>query len=96
MISRAQVTAIARLASLELATAELDLFARQLDEILAYADELKQVDTEGVPPTASVLARYPADRPDEIAPSLGPAEALASAPDAAAGAGLFRVPQVIG
>lgn len=96
MFSRAQVESIARLASLELADAELDLFARQLDEILAYVDELQAVDTEGIPPTASVLTQYPADRPDAVAASLEPAEALANAPDAVADAGLFRVPRIIG
>ena len=92
----ADVTAVAALANLELDPNELDMFARQLGEILAYADEVQQVDTRSVPPTASVLARYPADRPDEVRPSLGPEAALANAPDPAVGAGLFRVPRVLG
>jgi aspartyl-tRNA(Asn)/glutamyl-tRNA(Gln) amidotransferase subunit C len=92
----ADVRAIAALANLELDADEIELFARQLGDILAYADELQHVDTSGVPPTASVLARYPADRPDQVRPSLAPEEALANAPDPAIGAGLFRVPRVIG
>jgi aspartyl-tRNA(Asn)/glutamyl-tRNA(Gln) amidotransferase subunit C len=94
--TRAQVSAIASLAQLDLDDSEIDMFAKQLGDILAYADEVQQVDTSGVPPTASVLARVPADRPDEVRPSLPHEEALAGAPDAAAGAGLFRVPRVIG
>jgi aspartyl-tRNA(Asn)/glutamyl-tRNA(Gln) amidotransferase subunit C len=94
--TRAQVTAIAALAQLDLDDTEIEMFAKQLGEILAYADEVQQVDTSGVPPTASVLARYPADRPDEVRPSLRPEEVLANAPDAAVGAGLFKVPRVIG
>jgi aspartyl-tRNA(Asn)/glutamyl-tRNA(Gln) amidotransferase subunit C len=90
------VAAIAALANLELGPDEIEMFARQLGEILAYADEVQQVDTRSVPPTASVLARHPADRPDEVRPSLGPEAALANAPDPARGAGLFRVPRVIG
>ena len=74
----------------------LDLFARQLGDILAYADEVQQIDTTGVPPTASVVARHAADRPDEVRPSLDRDEALANAPDAALDAGFFRVPRVIG
>jgi aspartyl-tRNA(Asn)/glutamyl-tRNA(Gln) amidotransferase subunit C len=92
----AEVVAIAALAHLELDASEIEMFARQLGEILAYADEVQQVDTRSVPPTASVVARYPADRPDEVRPSLAPEAALANAPDPAVGAGLFRVPRVIG
>jgi len=94
--TRAQVAAIAALAQLDLDDTEIAIFAKQLGDILAYADEVQQVDTSGVPPTASVLARYPADRADEVRPSLRPDEVLANAPDAAAGVGLFKVPRVIG
>ena len=96
MFTREQVLAVASLANLDLDANEIELFARQLGEILAYADEVQQVDTRSVPPTASVLARYPADRPDEVRSSLAPEAALANAPDPAAGARLFRVPRVIG
>jgi aspartyl-tRNA(Asn)/glutamyl-tRNA(Gln) amidotransferase subunit C len=94
--TREQVAAIATLANLELAPSELDLFAKQLGDILAYAEEVQRVDTTGVPPTASVVTRHASDRADEIAPSLDPDTALANAPDPAAGAGLFKVPRVIG
>lgn len=96
MFTREQVLAVASLANLELDANEIELFARQLGEILAYADELQQVDTRSVPPTSSVLAGHPADRPDEVRPSLAPEVALANAPDPAVGAGLFKVPRVIG
>ena len=94
--SRDQVAAIAALANLELEASELELFARQLTDILAYADEVQQVDTTGVPPTASVVTRHVSDRPDDVRPSLDRTEALANAPDAAPETGLFRVPRVIG
>jgi aspartyl-tRNA(Asn)/glutamyl-tRNA(Gln) amidotransferase subunit C len=55
MFPREQVLAIASLAQLELDENELDLFARQLGDILAYADEVQRVDTGSVPPTASVV-----------------------------------------
>jgi aspartyl-tRNA(Asn)/glutamyl-tRNA(Gln) amidotransferase subunit C len=96
MFTREDVAAIAALAQLDLEPHDLDMFARQLGEILAYADEVRQVDTTSVPPTASVLARYPGDRADEVRPSLAPGDALANAPEPAAGAGLFKVPRVIG
>ena len=94
--SRADVEAIAALAQLELDDAEIDLFGRQLAEILNYVEQLQRIDTTGVPPTASVVSAHAADRDDVVRPSLDRAEALANAPDAARQAGLFRVPRVIG
>jgi aspartyl-tRNA(Asn)/glutamyl-tRNA(Gln) amidotransferase subunit C len=94
--SRAQVEAIAALAHLELDETELDLFGRQLGDILTYVDQLQRIDTTGVPPTASVVSAHAADRDDEVRPSLDRRDAIANAPDAAREAGLFRVPRVIG
>ena len=91
-----QVDAIAALARLELTDDERELFARQLGDILEYAVQVQQIDTSGVPPTASVVASHAADRQDTIAPSLDRQAALTNAPDGAPGAGLFRVPRVIG
>ena len=95
-LSRAEVEAVASLAQLELDEAEIDLFGRQLAEILTYVEQLQRIDTTGVPPTASIIAAHAADRDDQVRPSLDRAEAMANAPDAARQAGLFRVPRVIG
>src|SRR5262245_10994196 len=95
-LTRGEVAKIAALANLELDASELDLFARQLGDILTYADQVQQIDTSGVPPTAAVVTRHAADRADALRPSLDRDEALAGAPDAAVDAGLFRVPRVIG
>jgi aspartyl-tRNA(Asn)/glutamyl-tRNA(Gln) amidotransferase subunit C len=92
--TRDEVAAVAVLARLELDRLELDLFARQLGDVLAYAAEVQQIDTTGVAPTASVVTRHEADRADEVRPSLARDEALANAPDA--DAALFKVPRVIG
>ena len=94
--SRAQVEAVAALANLELTDAEIELFAKQLGDILEYATQVQKIDTTGVPPTASVVTRHSADRADVVAPSLDRTEALANAPDASLQAGLFKVPRVIG
>jgi aspartyl-tRNA(Asn)/glutamyl-tRNA(Gln) amidotransferase subunit C len=100
--TRAEVGAIAALANLELDEAELDLFARQLGDILTYAEEVQRIDTTGVPPTATVVAvsddpaERHTDREDRERPCLDRDEALANAPDPARQAGLFKVPRVIG
>jgi aspartyl-tRNA(Asn)/glutamyl-tRNA(Gln) amidotransferase subunit C len=94
--TREDVERIASLARLALTADEKDLFARQLADILRYADEVLGIDTSGVPPTAQPLAAPPPLREDERRPSLPRDQALASAPDPALDAGFFRVPKVIG
>jgi aspartyl-tRNA(Asn)/glutamyl-tRNA(Gln) amidotransferase subunit C len=84
---------VARLAHLSLTDDERAMFARQLDEILAYAESIQVLDTKAVPPM-SHAGEQPVLRLDEPAPGLERAAALSSAPDAAEG--LFRVPRVIG
>ena len=86
---------IAELARLELTAEELDLFTRQLGDILAYVEQIRALDTTGVAPTSQVLNR-PVDRDDEPRPTLSREDLLRNAPDAALEAGLFKVPRVIG
>ena len=95
-LTRNDVERIATLARLELTESEVDVFVRQLTEVLDYAAQIQAIDTAGVPPTAQVLSREPADRDDAPVPSLPNAEAIANAPDPAPQTGLFRVPRVIG
>ena len=95
-LPKVEVERIAALAHLELDEPEKELFARQLAEILAYAEQVQHVDATGVPPTSHVLARHPSDRPDVVRPSLASAEALANAPEPAVAKGFFKVPRVLG
>jgi aspartyl-tRNA(Asn)/glutamyl-tRNA(Gln) amidotransferase subunit C len=90
-----QIEALATLARLELSDAEVQTLSRQLGDILEYARQVQRIDTEGVPPTASVATGHEVDREDRARPSLDRADALANAPDPANEAGLFRVPRVI-
>jgi aspartyl-tRNA(Asn)/glutamyl-tRNA(Gln) amidotransferase subunit C len=92
----ADVERIAALAQLELTDEEKHLFTRQLADILHYAEQVQAVDTSGVPATAHVNSTQQTERDDEPRPSLPTEDAMANAPDAAPGAGLFRVPRVIG
>jgi len=94
-LNRQDVQRIADLARLELSEAELDLFTRQLGDILTYVEQIRALDTTGVAPTSQVLNR-PVDRDDVAGPTLTRAELLDNAPDASAEAGLFKVPRVIG
>ncbi|HEX6164772.1 MAG TPA: Asp-tRNA(Asn)/Glu-tRNA(Gln) amidotransferase subunit GatC [Vicinamibacterales bacterium] len=94
-LSRQDVQRIADLARLELTTEELDLFTKQLGDILAYVEQIRSLDTTGVAPTSQVLNR-PVDRDDVPGPTLSRSELLGNAPDAALESGLFKVPRVIG
>jgi aspartyl-tRNA(Asn)/glutamyl-tRNA(Gln) amidotransferase subunit C len=89
------VQRIADLARLELSAEELDLFTRQLGDILTYVEQIRALDTTGVMPTSQVMNR-PVDRDDTPAATLSREDLLRNAPDAATEAGLFKVPRVIG
>lgn len=78
-IDRATVIHIAELARLELTEEEIDLYAEQLSQVLSYAAELQALDTDAIPPTASVLPLRNVMRPDQARPGLSRDEALANA-----------------
>jgi aspartyl-tRNA(Asn)/glutamyl-tRNA(Gln) amidotransferase subunit C len=102
--TKTDIERVAALARLRLTEDEKRLFGQQLASILRYAEQVRELDTGGVAATSHVLSpaepcsdvrgRHPADRPDEIRPSLPVADALANAPAQAPG-GLFTVPRVI-
>jgi aspartyl-tRNA(Asn)/glutamyl-tRNA(Gln) amidotransferase subunit C len=98
-LTRAQVEEVAALAHLELDASEIELFARQLGDVLAYAGELQRIDTSGVPPTAYGVGGRNVDRPDEVRPSLEISDVLGNAPEGGRSArgegGFFKVPRVI-
>lgn len=99
--TRADAARIAALARLELDDAALDRYARQLADILAYAERVQQVDTTGVEPYRTGAGDEApggpdALRADAVAPSFTQAEALANAPQGDRAAGTFVVPKVIG
>jgi aspartyl-tRNA(Asn)/glutamyl-tRNA(Gln) amidotransferase subunit C len=94
-LTRKDVARIADLARLELTDEELDLFTRQLGDILTYVEQIRALDTAGVPPTSHVLNR-PVDRGDVPGPTLTRDDLLSNAPDASPEANLFKVPRVIG
>ena len=94
-LTKQDVQRIAELARLELTADELDLFTRQLGDILTYVEQIRALDTGGVAPTSQVLNR-PVERDDEPQATLPRPELLRNAPDAALEAGLFKVPRVIG
>ncbi len=92
-ITRQEVEHVARLARLELTEQEADTFTGQLDAILAYVDKLKELNTDGIIPTAHAVPMENAFREDLVQPSIGVENALANAP--ARAESFFRVPKVM-
>jgi aspartyl-tRNA(Asn)/glutamyl-tRNA(Gln) amidotransferase subunit C len=92
-LSPAEVEHVAKLAQLALDDEEKELFREQLSSILAYAERLQELDTEAIPPTATVLALQNVVRDDEVQPSLPLTDVLANAPDTEGDC--FRVPVVL-
>jgi aspartyl-tRNA(Asn)/glutamyl-tRNA(Gln) amidotransferase subunit C len=87
------VRQVAHLARLSLAEDEVELFTRQLNDILNYVEKLNELDTTDVPPMAHVLELHNAFREDEVTDSLPVEEALANAP--AQQRNSFTVPKII-
>jgi len=92
-IGREEVRYIAHLSRLKLADEEEEKFARQLGEILAYVDKLRELDTRDVLPTSHVLPIKNVFREDKRRSSLSQDEALSNAPRKKYGH--FQVPRVI-
>jgi aspartyl-tRNA(Asn)/glutamyl-tRNA(Gln) amidotransferase subunit C len=93
VISREEVQHVARLARLHLTDDEAERMREQLDAILAYIDKLRELDVEGVEPTAHAVPLVNVMRDDAPTPCLPQEGALANAPDRAGE--FFRVPRII-
>lgn len=92
-IDRETVLHVAKLAKLELSGEEIELFRRQLAQILEYFNKLQRLDTRGVEPLRYLLEAENVLRPDEPRPSIPAEEALRNAPKRREG--FFEVPLVI-
>ena len=79
-LMRAQVEHVAQLARLGLTDEEMEALASELSSILEYIDQLEQLDTSSIAPTAQVGELVDVMREDEVKPSLDVEEALANAP----------------
>jgi aspartyl-tRNA(Asn)/glutamyl-tRNA(Gln) amidotransferase subunit C len=93
MFARQEVDRVARLARLALTDEERERYTAQLNEILGYVEKLKELDVEGVEPTAHVVPLCNVTRPDRSRPSYGRDEMLANAPKRVDG--FFKVPKML-
>ncbi|MBE9039658.1 Asp-tRNA(Asn)/Glu-tRNA(Gln) amidotransferase subunit GatC [Oscillatoriales cyanobacterium LEGE 11467] len=92
-IDREQVRKVAHLARLELTETEEEQFTAQLSNILDYFNQLSELDTENVPPTARAIDVSNMTRPDELQPYTNRDEIFESAPEQEGD--YFRVPKIL-
>jgi aspartyl-tRNA(Asn)/glutamyl-tRNA(Gln) amidotransferase subunit C len=92
-IDAATVKKVARLARIRVADAELEPLAGELSGILAWIEQLSEVDTDGVAPMASTEAVALPQRDDVVTDGGDPAVVLANAPKT--DRNFFVVPKVV-
>ncbi len=92
-LTRKEVIHIAELARLALTDAEIVLYQEQLSAVLAYAARLQALDTDAIPPTATISPALNVTRSDKPRPSMARDEILSNAPQV--DEGRFRVQAVL-
>jgi aspartyl-tRNA(Asn)/glutamyl-tRNA(Gln) amidotransferase subunit C len=92
-IDAATVRKVAHLARIRVEEGEVEPLAAELSGILAWIEQLNEVDTEGVAPMASTEAVKLPMREDVVTDGGDPQAILANAPKA--DRGFFVVPKVV-
>lgn len=92
-VSRDEVAHLARLARLAVTDEELDLFAGQLEVILASVARVGEVAAADIPPTSHAVGLTDVFRADSPRPGLTQRQALSGA--YATEGGRFRVPRIL-
>jgi len=93
MLDRETVQKVAHLARLELTEAETDEFTGQLAKILDYVEQLNELDTESVSPTAHAIDMRNVTRQDLLESYPAREAILEAAPDR--DGDFFRVPKIL-
>ena len=75
-----EIRHVATLARLELNNDELNHLSHDLDRIVAYVEQLAEIDTTGIEPVANIAGLENITRVDEIGPMLDRSDVLRCAP----------------
>ncbi len=84
---------VAHLARIAVKETDLPVLAGELSAVLAFMEELNEVDVSGVEPMTSVTPMRLKRRADVVTDGNNQAQILANAPDAREG--FFAVPKVV-
>ncbi len=93
LLTPEEVRHVAMLARLGLTDEEVESLRIQLSDVLEHIAMLDKLDTSHIEPTAQVMAQRNVSRPDDVTPSLLPADVLLNAPRSEEG--FIRVPAVL-
>ena len=93
ILSADHVQRIAMLSRLECSDDEIEHYAKDLNRILKHIEQLDELNTDDIEPTAHALRLVNVYREDILQESLSNDQALANAPDKEQGH--FKVPQII-
>lgn len=93
MIDKETVINVAKLAKLNLTEEEIELFSKQLPEIIKFVEKLEELDTENILPFYELIQQETPMRDDTPEKGLPREEALKNAPQEKDG--FFVVPRVI-
>lgn len=92
-ITKDEVKHVAALARLQLTEQQADELSLEMEQVIAFADTLGELDTAGIEPTNHAIAVSNVLRSDTVQPSYDRDELLKNAP--AKQAGCFTVPRVV-
>lgn len=92
-ITTDDVKYVANLARLNVTEAEAETMCGQMADIIAFADALGEIDTEGIEPTNHAIKVENVLRPDKVRESYDRDELLKNAPSKQAGC--YTVPRIV-
>lgn len=92
-ITQDEARKVAHLARIAVAPEALPALAEELSAVLAFMEQLNEVDVEGVEPMTSVTPMRLKRRADVVTDGAMPEKILKNAPDAREG--FFAVPKVV-
>lgn len=87
------VAYVAHLARMHLSDDEIRLFQGQLNDILAYVDQLRALDVDSVEATPHATPMQNVMRDDQVRPGISHDAAMSNAPNQRQG--LFIVPKIL-
>lgn len=93
MLTKKEVVKVAKLAKIQLTEEEIEVFSKQLPQILDFIEKLNELNTEEVPPFYELIEANAPLREDIPQKGLTNEEALSNAPQKENG--FFVVPRVV-
>ena len=85
MVNKEDIEYVAKLAKLSLTEEEKQKFIPQMADIIGFANQISELDTENVEPTQHILETSNVFRKDEVVPSYKREDILKNAPEKEAG-----------